>query len=297
MSHERRNSISNTGRLRASALLLCGLSAFSASAARADQARDWMISAPLDGTFANVDVVLPGVQVGIEHRAPIYGQVNQLTLRANALFMLPFCEPQADVELRIVVLTLGGSVGYHGDLAHMGFAPGQPDDRVARRKRFIDGDIDSAQWAYGEGRATLSLPFNDNFLFNAINTLRVDAAAMPDRTFDWRTGVVRDGGVMLKSDIMFFVKDRDWGAIGPMVQILDFGLGSERLTQINYGFQIVTRPGFMRRNDIFFLQVLFNPGSTFGTYDNNAGYGNHLIFAPIAFTMAYRMVLPVWRPD
>jgi hypothetical protein len=82
-----------------------------------------------------------------------------------------------------------------------------------------------------------------------------------------------------------------------MMQILNYGLGNDRLTQINYGVQIVTRPGFVRRNDIFFLQLLFNPGSTFGTYDNSKGYGNHLIYSPIAFTMAYRMVLPVWRPE
>jgi hypothetical protein len=269
----------------------------SARPARAEQARDWMISAPADGTFANVDLVVPGAQLGLEHRVPIYGMANQLTLRANALLMVPFLEPQADVDLRIVVLTLGASVGYHTDLAHMDFYPGQPDDRVERRRRFIDGDMNTASWGYGEGRATLSLPFNDNLVFNAINYLHVDGSGMADRTFDWRNGVVRDGGVLLKSDIMLFVKHRDWGAIGPMMQILNYGLGNDRLTQINYGVQIVTRPGFVRRNDIFFLQLLFNPGSTFGTYDNSKGYGNHLIYSPIAFTMAYRMVLPVWRPE
>jgi hypothetical protein len=61
-----------------------------AGVARADQPRDWMISAPANGTFANVDIILPGTQLGIEHRVPIYGQANQLTLRGNALYTLPF---------------------------------------------------------------------------------------------------------------------------------------------------------------------------------------------------------------
>ena len=289
-AHTLRRPVATAGALFSVGWLLWG------SAARAEQARDWMISAPADGTFANVDVVLPGAQLGIEHRVPIYGAVNQLTLRANALYTIPFYEPQADVELRIVVLTLGASGGYHGDLSHMQFAPGENSDRHQRRLRFVDGHYDTDSWAYGEGRATLSLPFNDHLLFNAINTLRVDPG-MSERTFDWRMGVVRDGGVMLKSDIMLFVKDRDWGAIGPMVQLLNFDFGRRNFTQLNYGFQIVARPGFVRRNDIFFLQMLFNPGSTFGTYDNSGGYGNHLLFSPIAFTAAYRIVLPVWRPE
>jgi hypothetical protein len=277
-------------------LVFAGALALAPRLAHADQARDWMISAPPNGTFANVDMVLPGAQLGMEHRAPVYGMTNQVTLRANALFTLPFYETQADAELRLVVLTLGASAGYHGDLTHMEFAPDESIDRGQRRKRFVNGAYDTDSWAYGEGRATLSLPINDYVLFNAINYLRVDNG-MSERTFDWRNGIVRDGGTLFKSDIMVFFKHRDWGGIGPLVQVLNYELGSNRFTQINYGFQLVTRPGFMRRNDILFLQVLFNPGSTFGTYDDSAGYGNHLIFSPIAFTLAYRMVLPVWRPE
>ena len=59
----------------------------------------------------------------------------------------------------------------------------------------------------------------------------------------------------------------------------------------------VTRPGFMRRNDIFFFQFLFHPGDTLGSYDNEDSYGMHLFYLPITFTIAYRMILPVWRPE
>jgi hypothetical protein len=264
--------------------------------ARADQPRDWMISAPLNGTFANVDIVLPGAQLGLEHRVPIYGQANQLTLRGNALYTLPFFEPQADVELRIVVLTLGGSVGFHDDLQHMDFGPNESIDRGARRMRFVNGWYDQASWAYGEGRATLSLPLSDWALFNAINYLRVDGA-MPNRTYDYRNGIVRDGGTLFKSDIMLFFKDRSFGGVGPMMQVLNFSLGTHRFTQLNYGLQFVMRPGLVRKDDILFFQLLFNPGSTLGTYDNEKSYGNHLLFSPINFTLAYRVVLPVWKPE
>ena len=34
-----------------------------------------------------------------------------------------------------------------------------------------------------------------------------------------------------------------------------------------------------------------------GSYDHEDSYGMHLFFAPITFTIAYRMILPVWRPE
>ena len=262
--------------------------------AHADQARDWMIAAQPDGTDAMVDVVFPGVQAGLEHRIPIYGEANQLTLRGSALYTVPFFESQADVELRILVLTLGASGGFRNDVHTLTFAPGENLDRHHRRLRDVDGDVTTSDYGFGEGRATVSLPINEYVLFNAINTLRVQDS--PDRTFDWRLGVVHDGMVW-KSDLMLFFKHRDFGGFAPMAQILNFGLGDNRFTQFNYGFMFVTRPGFVRRNDIFFLQFLFHPGSTFGGYDNVDSYGMHLFFAPITFTLAYRMVLPVWRPD
>jgi hypothetical protein len=262
---------------------------------RAEQTRDWMISAPQNGTDAFVDVILPGVQLGVEHKVPIYGKANQLTLRGNALYTLAFYESQGDIELRMLVLTLGASGGFRSDFNHFGFAPGESIDSHERRLRFVDGRFDTATWGFGEGRATLSLPINDYVLFNAINYLRFEAS--PDRSFDWRNGIVHDGGILFKSDIMLFFKRRDLGALAPMVQVLNFGLGASRFTQLNYGFTLAVRPGFQRGYDILFLQLLFNPGSTFGTYDNTRSYGLHLLFAPVTFTLAYRMVIPVSRSE
>ncbi len=284
-----------TRTLAATAASLALLLSFAVGTAQAGQPRDWVISAPQNGTDVMVDLVLPGAQLAVEHKMPIYGEANQLTLRANALYTVPFYESQADVELRILVLTLGASGGFRSDFGHMGFAPDESIERGHRRNRFVNGEVDTATWGFGEGRATLSLPINDYLVFNAVNTLRIEDS--PDRSFDYRLGVVHDSGVLFKSDIMLFLKHRDWGGFAPMMQVLNFGLGDNRFTQINYGFALVTRPGFRRRNDLFFVQLLFNPGSTFGTYDNSNGYGLHLLFSPITLTVAYRMVLPVWRPE
>jgi hypothetical protein len=108
---------------------------------------------------------------------------------------------------------------------------------------------------------------------------------------------VRDSGAFFRSDIMLFFKHRDLGGIAPMMQIMNYDLGNERFTQFNYGFLLATRPGFRRANDILFLQFLFHPCSTFGSYDNSEGYGNHLLFSPISITLAYRVIFPMWRPE
>jgi hypothetical protein len=282
-------------RVRATVLVVLVLAGLSpARGARADQPRDFMIAAQPEGTDAIVDLVFPGGQAALEHRVPIYMMANQLTLRGNALYTLPFYESQLDADLRILILTIGASAGFRSDFRTLTFGPDESLSRTHRRLRDLDGRVEHETWEFGEGRATVSLPINDYVLLNAINTLRFQG--QDDRTFDWRTGIVHDGS-FFRSDITLFFKHGDFGGAGPMLQILNFGLRETRFTQINYGFVFVTRPGFRRRDDIFFLQFLFHPGDTLGTYDNESSYGAHLFVAPITFTIAYRMILPVWRPE
>lgn len=274
---------------------LLALASVAAPRAHAEQTRDFMIAAGEPGTDVFVDAILPGAQVTLEHREPIYQMANQLNLRANALLTPAFVESQADVELRILVLTLGGSLGYRNLMAEQAFAPGEEHERYARRIKFVDGAQTNDAFAFGEFRATLSLPINDYVVFNGINTFRFEGGA--ERSFDWRNAIVRNSDDMLfRSDLMLFFKHRDFGGIAPVFQIMNYGLGAERFTQFNYGFMLATRPGFRRSNDIFFIQFLFHPGSTFGSYDNTEGYGNHLLFSPINVTIAYRVIFEAWRP-
>lgn len=279
--------------IRSLALMMLVLAV--APSAHAEQTRDFMIAAGEEGTDVFLDVVLPGLQATVEHRKPIYQTANQFNLRANALMTPAFVESQGDVELRVLVLTLGASLGYRSMFANQTFEAGEEFDRYARRIRFVDGKQDSTAFAFGEGRATVSLPINDYVVFNGINTLRFEGG--PDRSYDWRNGIVRDSSAFFRSDLMLFFKHRDFGGLAPMVQIMNFDLNDERFTQFNYGFLFATRPGFRRANDIFFVQFLFHPGSTAGSYDNSEVYGNHLLFSPISLTIAYRVIFPTWRPD
>src|SRR5262245_1223121 len=103
-------------------------------AVRADQVRDWMFNTQPGGTYLNTDVVLPGLQAQLEHRIPIYGDMNELNLRLNALPTLFFYESQVDADLRVLFLTLGASAGFRDTFANISFEPGEAFDREARRK-------------------------------------------------------------------------------------------------------------------------------------------------------------------
>jgi hypothetical protein len=260
--------------------LLCAPALFPGRV-RAEQPRDWMVGPQPGGTLLNLDVVFPGIQAQLEHRVPIYGVVNELWLKANVLTALPFTESQFDVDLRLVVFSLGGSVGFRDNYRAMEFAPGERIDRTYRRSRELGGETNNVTNGFAEGRATLALPFNDSLVFLSINGLRYEGG--PDRILDWRLGVVRDNGMYFNSNNTLFIKGRHWGGVGPQLQVLNFGFNGKRETQANYGFTFVTRPGLMRKNDIFFLSVLFH-------FDKEEAYGNHLFYAPMTFQLAYRMV-------
>ena len=263
--------------------------------ASAQQRRDFMIALQPNGTDLYLDAVFPGLQATVEHRVPVYGAANGFTARANTLWTLLFMEQQLDLELRILVLTLGTSVGWVDNYRNYDFGPDDRVDQVGRRERDARADWSSERWAFWEGRATLSLPINDYVVFNGINTLRV--SGRPERSFDWRNGVVRDDGFLFRSDLALFLKHPDWGGIAPLVQIQRYGLDGRRRTQINYGFMAVTRPGFRHKNDILLFQLLWNFGDRFGGIDARKTYGQHTFHGPFTFILAYRMVFPLYRSD
>jgi hypothetical protein len=263
--------------------------------ARAEQRRDWMVAPQPAGTYANVDVVFPGAQLMLEHRRSFYGVANELNIKASILPTIVFMESQLDADFRLVVLSLGGSVGFRDVFHNITFGPGETNyDRVARRSVDLGGSYTNQFSTFGEGRATLSLPLNDNMVFLSVNAVRFESG--PDRTFDWRLGIVRDSGMQFRSDTTFFLKHRSFGAIGPQVQILNYALNGLRNTQVNYGFTFTTRPGMRARNDIFFLSVLFGMGGTVNGVPTENIYGNHLFKLPVTFQLAYRTVFEIAGP-
>lgn len=262
--------------------------------AAADQPSDWMVGAGSEGTFLNLDFVLGALQSSVEHRIPIYGQANMLTLRGGGLLAVPFTGGQADVDLRILNFTLGMSGGGSNVWRNMTFAPGEPLDRKERRERDAAGDFNSEAFGYWEGRAGLAFLFNDYVVFNNVNAWRITGA--PDRSFDYLTNVVDDGRYV-RNDFQLFFKHRDWGAIAPMFQILNFPLDDDWHTQYNFGFFAATRAGLTGRDDVIALQMLFHWHAAFGGYDNDDVYGWAILRGPVTFLLAYRSQINLWKPD
>jgi hypothetical protein len=254
----------------------------------ADQRRDWMVDIQPEGTYLDVDAVFPGAQLTLEHRIPIYENFNELDLKANSLLTVPYYQSQADIDLRILIVTVGASLGFNTTFRGHTFEPDEPITSARRREREYAGDLNDENWWYAEGRLTLSIPLNDYVVFQNINAPRFENR--PKRSFDWRTGVVHDG-LLLKSDVMVFLKHKEIGAFAPMLQLLNFDLDDDLHSIVNFGFTFVTRPGFRRRDDILLLSVLFY-GETLSDHMDIADvYGFHPFFAPFTFSLVYRAVV------
>ena len=276
----------------------CGLLVLASLAplkAAADQPHDWILNGAGDkGTYLNLDVILGAFQVGVEHRIPIYGAANALTLRSSGMLALPFASTQADVEVRIIVLTLGMSVGGQNVWRNQSFEPDQPLHRKERRERDTAGEFNDESWGFWEGRASLVFPFNEYSLFLQQTSYR--EIGMPDRTFDIVNGVVHNGNIV-KAEFIFFLKHRDYGGFAPTLQLLDFELDGKRHTQVNVGAMIVTRAGLVRRDDVMLFQVTYHPGDVFGGYDNTDVYGAQLLRGPLTIIFAYRSQIQLWDGD
>jgi hypothetical protein len=264
------------------------------SALRAEQVRDWMFVIQEPGTYLNTDLVLPGLQAQLEHRIPVFGKLNQLDLKINALPTLYYYESQVDADLRILVLTLGASVGFRDTFGNLSFGPDEDFDHDARRLAEKKGRYSNAFTGFAEGRVTLSLPFNDWMALQSINGARFEGGT--DRTFDWRMGIVRDSGVYLKSNTTFYVHHRKFGALGPQLEILSYELDGKRNTQFNYGFTYVGRVGFRKRFDLLYLTVLFGLTGQINGIDTPQVYGDHVLHVPLTIVAAYRIVWDLTAP-
>ena len=256
--------------------------------ASANQQQDWMLAAGKPGTYVNLDAVFGAFQAGLERRINLFGNANQFTMRASAIAAIPFGGGQLDADLRILVLSLGTSVGGMDVWHNQTFVKGESITRKQRREREASGEIDSMKFGFWEGRASLALPFNDYVLFNSPHSFRLTGAR--ERSFDNGIGVVHDGNYY-RGEFQLFFKHRDIGGLAPTVQLLNFPLDGERHTQINYGFIFLSRAGLVRRDDLILFQLFYHPGGDLGGYDNKNVYGMAVLRGPIQFTFAYRSVI------
>src|SRR4051794_19555487 len=98
---------------------------YAASAARADQPRDFMLSIQPPGTFLLLDYFGTGAQATLENRIKIYRDANDLTTGVSLVPAYPLAEANARADLRILFFSLGGTVAYRSVWRDLSFAPGK----------------------------------------------------------------------------------------------------------------------------------------------------------------------------
>jgi hypothetical protein len=257
-------------------------------AARADQRRDFMLDLQPAGTFALVDFFGSGGQFSVEHRESIYGNANEVTLGAATLQAYPAGEFTLRADLRVLFLSLGGTLGYRVVWRSLHFEPG-PNAYCVRCDRKSRRDMDplfgetpgSDRWAWGEGRAQLLMPLNEFCVLASVGALRHEDSK--PREYDWFFANVHDGGLIARWETQFYVKHRDWGGIGPYLQFMALPRGGEHEGEWAIGFNAVTRLGLVPRNDLLFLTFLTRPG--------DPSYGQHAYYAPVRALLIYRLIL------
>jgi hypothetical protein len=261
------------------------------STAFALQPWDWKLNPSDDGTDATVGVFFPGVIAGLEHRRSVYSTSNQLRIAGSSILTVPFINGQADIDMRILFLQPGISIGCNETWRNYTFAPDESLSRARRRERNASGEFNNAFWPFFEGRLTSFLPFNDFVLLQTIGSVLHEGR--PDRSYDWQNAVVHDSGLVYKFDNTLFLHHKKFGALGPRIQILDFKLDGERRTQVLYGLFFVARAGLTRYDDLVTFQMLFT-GPVFGSYDNTKVYGSDTFRLPFTFLIAYVSNIRLW---
>ena len=239
------------------------------------------------GTFALVDYFGTGGMLSLEHRARLYGNANDLTAGTTLVTAYPLAETTARLDLRMLFLSVGATLGYRNVWRDLRFAPG--DDsycarcaRGDRRERdsLLERTPGSDAFPWAEVRASLLFPFNQYFVMSSTGALRHEDRR--DRTYDWFYTSVYDRGVLGRFDTQMFFKHPDWGGIGPYLQLLVLPRAGEHEAQWAIGFNAVTRLGLLPRNDLLFLTFLIRPGDPV--------YGQHAYFSPVRALLIYRMV-------
>ncbi|MDD9938698.1 MAG: hypothetical protein OXT09_34120 [Myxococcales bacterium] len=275
--------------MKAFARILGLLALLAPASAAADQPLDWMVGPAEEGSYVNLDFTFGGLQSSIEHREPIYYGTNTLTVRGSALAAFPFASTQADVDLRVLNLTLGLSGGYANVWRNQTFEQGAFMDRKERRERDAGGEFNVDRFPFWEARASLPFLLNDYVVFNHLTAWRVTDARR--RSFDNITNVVHDGR-FVRTQFQLFFKHKLFGALAPTFEILNFPLEDNWRTQYNYGFMYVVRAGLVQRDDILLWQMMFHSGEIFGGgYDNTDVYGMAVFRGPLTFMLAYRSVI------
>jgi hypothetical protein len=237
-----------------------------ASPARAELPRDYFLDAPGAGTYSMSDVYNVGAQQSLENRLHLEEGMSMLTTRLSGIASYPYADGSLNVDVRLFLFTLGGSVGYRQVYRNHTFAPGEDSSRDVRNDRESDKEFDSQGFPHAEGRFRVVIPL-DSFMLLSTTTLRWEDVR--DNSFDWFHANMHDGGRLLKSEATLFFRHRDFGAIGPYGRVIDVPRtradGTQhRETELHYGLVYGTRPGLVRprggNSDLVLVQLVFKFG-------------------------------------
>jgi hypothetical protein len=264
--------------------------------ARAEMPRDNFLNPPAAGTFALLDAYTIGVQASLENRAHLEEGMSMLQTRVSGIASYPYADGSLNLDARVFLFTLGGSLGYRHVWRNHTFEPGEDRSRDARNDRESEGDFDSQGFSYAEGRFRLVVPL-DLLFFVTSATVRDEAR--DDNSFDWLHANVHDGGTFFKWEGTLFVRHRDFGAIGPYLRVMEMPVTEDnssgrhtRETELHYGFVYGTRPGFIKarggNSDLFLLQVI--------TKLDDDEYGLHGYRVPAYLLAVYRAALELAGP-
>jgi hypothetical protein len=252
--------------------------------ARAEAPRDYFLNAPRPGNYAHLDAYTVGTQLSLENRSDLEPGMSMLTTRASGILSYPYADGSINMDARVFLFTLGGSLGYRWVYRNLRFSSGESRTFQARLDREKAGQFDTQGFAYGEGRFQLVVPLDFLFL---INKTAVRWEGRQDNSFDWLYATVHDRGTMVKNETTLFYRHRDFGAIGPMLRVMDLPKDGTRKTELHVGLVYGTRPGLVsprhHNSDLFLLQVLGKPG------DNT--YGLHGYHVPLYILAVYRATL------
>lgn len=218
------------------------------------------------------------MQLSLEHRLELDGDLSMLTTRASALASLGYSEAALHSDLRLAFLSLGGSVGYRNVWRSYSAAEGSPYSIEARRAADANKSFTANAWGFAEARARLVVPMDSLWLV-ATGTARYEDA--PANTFDWFHATMHDGGMLSKLDAVLFFRDKSLGAIGPSFRFMDMPRGGTRVQEVAFGFTGGTRLGLKKQSDMLLLQVLAMPGSE--------EFGFHFYNMPVWVMASYRM--------
>ncbi|HEY2734969.1 MAG TPA: hypothetical protein VGI70_13330, partial [Polyangiales bacterium] len=137
------------------------------------------------------------------------------------------------------------------------------------------------RYGFAEASIQLYAPLNEYFMFTSLLATRYEGSR--PRTYDWFFTDIHDGGVITRWETFAFVKHRDWGAIGPYLQLMVLPRAGKHEAEFAYGFNATTRLGILSRNDQLFLTVLMRP--------NDPYYGQHSYYLPVRALLIYRIAL------